>query len=390
MGTCPSGHRAGILLAKRVLVVDDEAEIRRLIGRVLSEDGYEVDVAANLAEARKMNPGRYAAVLVDARLGAERGMDLIDELRAAGPAAASRCLVITGGETRTGPDGLRFLAKPFRPAELLAAVRALAEPAPGAAAGPAPGRKAGPAPGHGTGPAASELGTPADLTAGPASSGPAPPSARAAQVTQLLAIARHLRARERRELVDYLHDGPLQDLTAATLEAQLMSSGVPDGVATRFAAVLRQLDAVARALRWLVDGDLPFSQPEIQLASALQQRTAWLLDVPLTVRAEGAAAGLAAADVPTVVDVVELLLLGMLPAGHAAQACVLVHGVPNLIQLELTLVPAAHGQLPASDLAAARVALDELAGALGTTAQAEFCAERWLARITLPAGRPDK
>jgi len=368
------------------MVVDDQAEIGRLIGRVLSANGYEVDVAANLAEAREMNPGRYAAVLVDAHLGAERGMDLIDELRAADPAAAGRCLVITGGEASTGPGGPRILTKPFRPAELLAAVRALPPPAAGREPGP-PGRAAprqDPAAGPGV---AGQAGpAPADRPAGLVPSG-GPPPARVAQVRQLLAITRRLRARERHELVDYLHDGPLQDLTAATLEAQLMCSGVPDGVAPRFAAVLRQLDAAARALRWLVDGDLPFNQPEIQLAGALQKRAAWLLDVPLTVRAEGDAAGLGAADVPTVVDVAELLLLGMLPAGRAAQACAVVRGEPGLIRLEVTLVPAARNQALASDLAAARLALDDLAAALGATLQAEFRAESWLARITLPGWR---
>ena len=77
--------------------------MRILIQRVLSADGYQVDVAATLAEARSMDPAGYAAVLVDARLGAERGIDLIDELRSADPAAARRCLVITGGPGRRGP-----------------------------------------------------------------------------------------------------------------------------------------------------------------------------------------------------------------------------------------------------------------------------------------------
>ena len=35
-----------------ILVVDDEADIRTLLKEILSEEGYEVDVAANAAQAR--------------------------------------------------------------------------------------------------------------------------------------------------------------------------------------------------------------------------------------------------------------------------------------------------------------------------------------------------
>ena len=120
---------AGIQVTQRVLVVDDVAEIRTLIQRVLSADGYQVDVASTLAEARGMQPAGYAVVVVDSHLGTESGIDLIDELRSADPGAACRCLVITGDQADAS-SGLAFLAKPFRAADLLDAVRALPHPAP--------------------------------------------------------------------------------------------------------------------------------------------------------------------------------------------------------------------------------------------------------------------
>jgi DNA-binding NtrC family response regulator len=41
------------MTASRILVVDDEADIRDLLQEILSEEGYEVEVAANAAEARE-------------------------------------------------------------------------------------------------------------------------------------------------------------------------------------------------------------------------------------------------------------------------------------------------------------------------------------------------
>src|SRR5205807_6145945 len=101
----------------------------------LADGGYQVDVAATLAEARALGPGGYHAVVVDAGLDQEDGTDLVREIMSEDPAAAGRCLVITGGTAATLPPGVRFLLKPFRPAELLGAVRSLPQAPPAASAG---------------------------------------------------------------------------------------------------------------------------------------------------------------------------------------------------------------------------------------------------------------
>ncbi len=100
-------------MAQRVLVVDDLDEMRVLIRRALSAEGYEVDVAATLAEARAMDLGKYDAVLLDAHLGSGRGIELIETLRSQYPATAKRCLMITGGAVDVLPEGVPILAKPF-------------------------------------------------------------------------------------------------------------------------------------------------------------------------------------------------------------------------------------------------------------------------------------
>ena len=113
---------------ERVLVVEDTAQMRAVLNRALGRAGYRVDLAATLTEARGMDPGRYDAVLIDANLGAERGTDLVEELRARDEAAIGRCLIITGGSLAALPDGVASLAKPFQLTDLLGAVRALHQP----------------------------------------------------------------------------------------------------------------------------------------------------------------------------------------------------------------------------------------------------------------------
>ena len=125
MAEASSEQVTAALPGPRVLVVDDTDEVRTLIGRALAAHGYRVDAAATLAQASALDPAGYDAVLVDAHLGAELGTDLIETMLAQDPAAARRCLVITGGSTAIVPHGVACLAKPFRPADLLHAVRAL-------------------------------------------------------------------------------------------------------------------------------------------------------------------------------------------------------------------------------------------------------------------------
>ncbi len=109
----------------RVLVVDDMAEMRVLISRVLSSNGYEVDVAASVHEARELFSRRYDVLIVDDHLGSDRGTDLVGSLVAVDPTVAERCVMITGGIASDLPAGVAFLVKPFKPDELIGAVRAV-------------------------------------------------------------------------------------------------------------------------------------------------------------------------------------------------------------------------------------------------------------------------
>lgn len=64
--------------ARRILVVDDEADIRELLDLTLGRMGLEVDCAGSLAEARKMlSTQRYQLCLTDMRLPDGTGLALV-------------------------------------------------------------------------------------------------------------------------------------------------------------------------------------------------------------------------------------------------------------------------------------------------------------------------
>jgi len=354
--------------SRRVLVVDDIAEMRAVIGRALRNSGYEVDVASTFAEAQELDPRGYDAVLVDAQLGSERGIDLIEALLAEDPAAAGRCLVMTGGSAENLPSGLTCLSKPFRLDELISAVRALHPRGPGPAL---------------------------DLQAAiPAQPGAAPPESAPSgavlhqgdesQAWRTVRLIRRLRAHERRELTDFLHDGPVQELTAVTLELEMMSRSQTPAPAQNGETTLRQLNAATASLRWLIDGLWPFPRPETDLAAALQVRTAWLLAAPVTVDAGQVSAALGAQEVAGVVDVVELMVLAMIPAGQAGRAHVMVRFSEQLAVIEVTLAPMAEGGRLTGDPSAARACVEDLGCALGTQIMVAFNERHWRSRITLP------
>jgi CheY-like chemotaxis protein len=356
-------------VAQRVLVVDDLDEMRVLIRRALSADGYEVDVAATLAEAHSMDLAGYDAVLVDAHLGSGRGIDLIETLRSQDPAAAGRCMVITGGATDMIPEGVPVLAKPFKVSDLLAAVRALQQPA-----------------------AVTKPGEAANFSADPDIQRPAPvpqaryqPTVGDPQVRELLGTVRRLRERERRGLIDFLHEGPIQELTAASLELQMMQRAPSPGPAPRVDFLLQQVDAASGALRWLVDELWPFLPCETDLTQAIHQRTAWLLAAPATVDDDMRPAGAGATEVPLIADVVELMLLASEAATPSARAHVAVRTDEQLIQIDLSLTSVLDDPDDGAigDPATAQASLEGLAAALGASMQVDFSEQQWRVRLAM-------
>ncbi len=114
----------------RVLLLEDSARLRDLLGETLRDAGYGLDVIPTASEFRTAVAAvSYDLLIVDLGLPDGDGIDLIKELRAAGN--ATPVLVMTARVTVTeriagldsGADD--YLIKPFNHDELLARVRAL-------------------------------------------------------------------------------------------------------------------------------------------------------------------------------------------------------------------------------------------------------------------------
>ena len=193
-----------------------------------------------------------------------------------------------------------------------------------------------------------------------------------------------LRAAERAAVADVVHDGPLQDLTAALLTLQLTAGDAPAGRAGQLAGVAGQLGQVATMLRGLVDwaGN---PGPDISLADAVCRRADWLVCGPVTVDVEpgATAAGGTAAVIPAIVELAFFLLAGD-GTPTAATVSVRLTGRGAQIQLELTGSAPGAGAAPGSPRS--RRELARLAAALGGAAHTRTSADGPQAWITLPIG----
>lgn len=113
----------------RVLVIDDEADVRSVVARALKSDGHAVATAADLDSARERVIEGTDLIVLDLRLPDGFGLDLCRELRAEG--STIPILLLTAlSQVALRVEGLDagaddFLAKPFAVAELRARVRAL-------------------------------------------------------------------------------------------------------------------------------------------------------------------------------------------------------------------------------------------------------------------------
>lgn len=109
----------------RILIVDDEPDIRFMMRLIFESAGYEVVEARNGAAGLKsVRAKRPDLVTTDVMMPMMDGLEFIDRLRADPKTAAIPILVVSGNSELASAADTR-LGKPFKARELLSAVARL-------------------------------------------------------------------------------------------------------------------------------------------------------------------------------------------------------------------------------------------------------------------------
>lgn len=113
----------------RVLVVDDDAELCRLLTRYLAHEGFETSWAPNGASGvERALAEEYSLIMLDVMMPDTDGFAVLQQIR---KQSRTPVLMLTArGDTQDRIRGLEmgaddYLPKPFDPAELVARIRAI-------------------------------------------------------------------------------------------------------------------------------------------------------------------------------------------------------------------------------------------------------------------------
>ena len=117
---------------KRVLLLDDDPSMRRLVAQILSREGFRVDVFHDAREAiARLAKAKYDVLLLDLMMPHEGGMTVIRHLRINDPPMLKRSILFTAS-----PDSLiealsgevsTVVQKPFEPQQLIDVVRRMSQ-----------------------------------------------------------------------------------------------------------------------------------------------------------------------------------------------------------------------------------------------------------------------
>jgi DNA-binding response OmpR family regulator len=130
-----------------ILVVDDEPNIREVVGLYLRRDGHEVAEAADGAEALRLyREGRPDLVVLDLMLPKVGGLEVCRRMQADGGRRVPLIMLTARGEEEDRIVGLSlgaddYVTKPFSPRELAARVGAVLRRFDEAADGPGGARR---------------------------------------------------------------------------------------------------------------------------------------------------------------------------------------------------------------------------------------------------------
>lgn len=119
--------------SEKILIVDDDQELRELLIEVLKEYGYQSEAAANGPQMYKaLSQESFNLILLDIMMPGEDGLSLCRALRTPGAAYSSIPIIFLTAlkDTSDTVVGLEigaddYLSKPFQTRELIARIRAV-------------------------------------------------------------------------------------------------------------------------------------------------------------------------------------------------------------------------------------------------------------------------
>ena len=113
---------------ERILIVDDDADIRKVLSSILSEEGYLVAAVENGKQALKATENQFFDLaLIDVELPGIKGTELLHKLKETQPRMVK--IILTGFPSfenamkavNEGADG--YILKPFEGGKLLKTIR---------------------------------------------------------------------------------------------------------------------------------------------------------------------------------------------------------------------------------------------------------------------------
>ncbi len=115
----------GVTFLFKILVVDDEPDLRYLLRRVFERAGHEVaDVGDGAAALKALHHSRPDLVVTDMMMPVMGGVELIRRLRA-DPGTAQIPILAVSGDAHLAGGADTVLRKPWKAQQLLAAAAAL-------------------------------------------------------------------------------------------------------------------------------------------------------------------------------------------------------------------------------------------------------------------------
>jgi two-component system response regulator HydG len=121
-------------MRKKILIIDDDLDLCKLLGRYLSKHGFDIDMAHSGAKGiAKFAEQKFDMVICDYRLGDMEGIKVLTALRKENPAV--KVLMITGySDIKTAVEVIKlgafdYIVKPLIPDEVLSVVnKAILQP----------------------------------------------------------------------------------------------------------------------------------------------------------------------------------------------------------------------------------------------------------------------